>query len=254
MRVGETYEGLWGELMFVMHDVDYLWRVNEGRADWVESLDLGSELRVLDLGCGNGILDVALARRGHTVVGVDQVRTVIDLARAQVKNEPVTFLVSDLRRVSFDIDAFDLVLMFGLVGLMSRADDALMFRRAHSWLRPDGSCLIDSDLELAATETSEVEHELGTVYWHWTSDPPTRTNRLSPELHRGDGVIVELRDPIDPSRGDHTGLHRYIYPPEELEQLLRERGFTSTRVGHYLEFVFPEVKPEAYMLHCQPPR
>ncbi len=67
-------------------------------------------------------------------------------------------------------------------------------------------------------------------------------------------MIVELRDPIDPSRDAHTGLHRYIYPPEELEQLLLESGLVSTRVGHFLEYVFPETKHEAYMLHCRPPR
>ena len=249
-RVFETYDGVWGELMFVMHDIDYLWRVNEGRADWVESLDLGGGLRVLDLACGNGILDIALARRGHTVVGVDQVRPVIELARAHVKDEPVTFLVNDLRGVSFDVGEFDLVMMFGLVGLMSQADDAMLFQRVCSWLRPGGSCLLDCDLELAATQTIEMENELGMVYWHWTSDQATRTNRLTPELHRVDGTIVELRDPINPSRGGHTGLHRYIYPPEELEQLLLEGGLASRRIGHFHEYVFPEIKPGAYMLQA----
>ena len=247
-RVYETYDGLWGEMMFVMHDIDHLWRANEGRADWVESLALGSSLRVLDLGCGNGILDIVLGRRGHTVVGVDQVRPVIEFARTHVKDEPVTFQVSDLRSVAFDAGRFDLVMMFGLVGLMSREDDEALFHRVRSWLRPGGSCLIDCDLELATTQTIESDHELGRIYWHWTSDQPTRTNRLTPELHRHGGVIVELRDPIDPSRGDHTGLHRHIYPPDQLEQLLHGAGFVTQRVSHFLEYVFPETSPDAYML------
>ncbi len=249
-RVSETYDNLWGELMFVMHDIDHLWRANEGRADWVESLDLGSGLRVLDLGCGNGILDIVLARRGHAVVGVDQVRPVIEFGRAHVNDEPVTFRVGDLRSVAFEPAQFDVVMMFGLAGLMSREDDEALFHRVRTWLRPGGSCLVDCDLELAATETIESNHELGKIYWHWTSDETTRTNRLTPELHRRDGVIVELRDPIDPSRGDHTGLHRHIYPMDELERLLYGAGFAPRRVDHFLEHVFPESDPDAYMLHA----
>ncbi len=141
-------------------------------------------------------------------------------------------------------------MMLGLVGLMSREEDEALFHRVRSWLTPGGSCLVDCDLELAANETIESDHELGNVYWHWTSDQETRTNRLTPKLHRRDGVIVELRDPIDPARGDHTGLHRHIYHQDELEHLLDRAGFMPTRVGHFLEHVFPEIQPESYMLQA----
>jgi len=251
-RVAETYESLWGGLMFVMHDIDYLWQVNKGRADWVESLGLGAGLRVLDLGCGNGILDIALARRGHTVIGVDRVASVIDAARRAVTSEPVEFIASDLRDVDFPAGRFDLVMMFGLVGLMSITDDRSLLRRSRRWLSDEGRLLVDGDLELAEEESSQSEHPDGVIHWHWTSDPVTRTNHLQPELHRPDGTIIELRDPIDPARGDHPGLVRYIYQPGDLIQLVEETGFTVRQIGHFLEHVFPDQEPDRFTLLGEP--
>ena len=247
-RVSETYDGLWGELMFVMHDTDYLWQVNEGRADWIESLGFGAGLRVLDLGCGNGFLDNVLARRGHTVTGVDRVASAIDAARREVESEPVEFITADLRDVDLPPGGFDLVMMFGLVGLMSISDDQRLVERSRLWLSEGGRLLVDGDLALATNQVTQTEHRDGVIHWNWSSDPATRTNHLQPELHRLDGTVVELRDPIDPTRGDHTGLIRYIYPAEELIQIIEEAGFTVRRVGHFLEHVFSDQDPDRYML------
>lgn len=41
----------------------------------------GKPLRVLDLGCGNGYVAAELARRGHTVVGIDSSADGIEVAR-----------------------------------------------------------------------------------------------------------------------------------------------------------------------------
>lgn len=250
-RVSETYTSLWGELMFVMHTPDHLWRVNEGRADWFESLGLGNGLQILDLGCGNGYVDVVLARRGHTLVGVDRVQTVIDSARRLVNAESVQFVASDLRNVEFDTGLFDVVLMFGLVGLMSKDDDAELLKKVSRWLKLGGSLLVDCDRELARTDTTRTNHPDGFILWNWTSDRRTRTNKLTPELHRRDGVVVELRDPIDPTRGDHSGLHRYVYPEDELTQMIEASGFSVSRVAHYLDYVFPDSEADSYMLLAQ---
>ena len=250
-RVCETYEGLWGELMFVMHDPDVLWRVNEGRADWFETIHTADSGRVLDLGCGNGYLDVILGRRNRGVVGVDQVGTVVEVARRLLQDEPVEFIESDLRTIDFDEKSFDVVVMFGVTGLMSLDDDRKLLADCARWLDDEGFLLLDCDIGLADTETITVEHRLGTINWNWTSDPEARTNKLTSELQRPDGVIVGLRDPIDPTRRTHEGLHRYIYPQEQLTDILTSVGFSVEQVPHYTEHVFHDQPPTSYMLKAR---
>lgn len=159
-------------------------------------------------------------------------------------------MADDLRDVAFDGGQFDLVLMFGVTGLMSRHDDAALVARIKTWLSPPGTLLVDGDIDLAAEQSFEAEHVDGLIRWNWTSDPQTRTNMLNPGLHLNDGSIVELRDPIDSDRGDHVGLHRYIYEPAELTEMIRTVGFGVERVGHFYEFVFPDQTPERFMLRA----
>lgn len=251
-RIYESYASLWGELMFVMHDPDHLRFVNRGRADWFENLGIPGR-RVLDLGAGNGYFDIEIGRRGFKVVAVDQVGPVIEAARSQVVDEDVEFLVSDLREISFDAGLFDAITLFGVVGLMSVEDDTELMANCFRWLDRGGSLLVDCDTDLAKTETIESQHERGTILWHWTSDPETRTNMLTAELHSEDGKIIGLRDPIDPARGAHEGLHRYIYPKEQLTEMLSVIGFDTTGIGHYVQHVYPDTPPSAYMLKATRP-
>ena len=48
-----------------LHDINPL------RANWIDSLAPVAEQRILDVGCGGGILCEALAQRGATVTGID---------------------------------------------------------------------------------------------------------------------------------------------------------------------------------------
>lgn len=66
--------------------------VREGRERMASTLlgwlpaDLGGK-RVLDAGCGPGVLAIALAQRGAHVVGVDLAGSLLDVARARIAQE-----------------------------------------------------------------------------------------------------------------------------------------------------------------------
>lgn len=51
--------------------------------------------RVLDIGCGTGVLALLLAGRGIEVVGVDPARASVEVARAKPGAERVRWLVGD---------------------------------------------------------------------------------------------------------------------------------------------------------------
>jgi SAM-dependent methyltransferase len=63
--------------------------------------------RVLDLGCGTGVLSVALAERGCTVVGIDASEAYLDGARRHRSHPLVTYEVGDGQTLSHADGSFD---------------------------------------------------------------------------------------------------------------------------------------------------
>ena len=76
-------------------------------ADLVSVLDAE---RIVDAGCGTGRVAVELARRGYTVVGVDNDVDMLDLAIAS--SDDVRWILADLATVDLE-ERFDLVLIAG---------------------------------------------------------------------------------------------------------------------------------------------
>lgn len=66
--------------------------------------------RILDAGCGTGRVAAELARRGRSVMGVDNDADMLDRARA--RSEDVSWVLADLATIELPA-AFDLVVMAG---------------------------------------------------------------------------------------------------------------------------------------------
>lgn len=123
------------------------WPRSRRVADLVRRLADGCS--VLDLGCGNGV-PVArdLVAAGLTVTGVDVSEGQVRRARAAVPN--ATFVVSDLRALTFPEAAFDAVVSLYAIEHVPRSDHLDILRSTLRWLRPGG-------LLLLATEDADEE-------------------------------------------------------------------------------------------------
>jgi SAM-dependent methyltransferase len=66
--------------------------------------------RILEIGCGTGMLARRFLKNGYEYIGVDLYNEMLDIARAEVKTG--TFLQSDMRRLPFN-PQFDSVLITG---------------------------------------------------------------------------------------------------------------------------------------------
>jgi ubiquinone/menaquinone biosynthesis C-methylase UbiE len=86
--------------------------------DWVERLHLSSTTRVLEIGCGAGLVSVELARRGFEVESVDSTSAMVDLARRNAKAAGVRLAVgqADAHHLDGRPDgAYSLVLALGVI-------------------------------------------------------------------------------------------------------------------------------------------
>jgi len=63
--------------------------------------------RVLDVGCGTGVLTAALAERGSNVVGIDGSEAYLTSAQRDRPHPNVTYELSDVRRIAYSDGAFD---------------------------------------------------------------------------------------------------------------------------------------------------
>ncbi len=77
----------------------------------IESLDLHSTERVLDVATGSGNAAMAAARRGCEVVGLDYVPALLDRARRRVEADGLTaeFVAGDAEDLPFGDGSFDVV-------------------------------------------------------------------------------------------------------------------------------------------------
>lgn len=104
--------------------------------------------RVLDAGCGGGRVGGELARRGHTVVGVDVDPVLVDAAR---QDHPAgRWLVGDLAELDLGtvdpagpLDPFDVVVCAGnVMPFLAEGTEVEVLRRLGAAVRPAGRIAI----------------------------------------------------------------------------------------------------------------
>jgi len=101
----------------------------------------GPQDRVVDLGCGWGTFDFALADRVGTILGVDFSARSIEICEARLAERPVSnlsFLCADAGDTGLDSDAYDVVLAADLFEHLYPEDSARVAREAFRILAPGG--------------------------------------------------------------------------------------------------------------------
>jgi len=111
--------------------------------DAVRRLSNGRPLRVLDLGCGSGVLTRDLMRMGHSVVALDcsenMVRTLIHSVDGNLRPRLLGAEVGSAADVCLRTEAFDIVICVGVIQYQRHPE--LVFREMCRLLRPGGACI-----------------------------------------------------------------------------------------------------------------
>ena len=138
-----------------LHDMNPL------RVGWIDRrirAEFGGPQRLLDLGCGVGLASEALARLGHTVVGIDAAAAVIDAARAHAAGQelPLKYRVGSVDRMT---DIFPVVTCLEVI---EHVDDPAVFLERIARVVPPGGLLFVSTLN--RTARSLLVAKLGAEY------------------------------------------------------------------------------------------
>ena len=113
-----------------------LHQINPARLQFVERFVVLSGLRVLDVGCGGGILSEALAERGASVLGIDLAESALQAAEAHRAGQAVEYRLESNRETAARGEVFDVVTCMEM--LEHVADPAAVLRDIHALLKPGG--------------------------------------------------------------------------------------------------------------------
>ena len=113
-----------------------LHQINPARLQFVERFVVLSGLRVLDVGCGGGILSEALADRGASVLGIDLAESALQAAEAHRAGQAVEYRLESSRETAARGEVFDVVTCMEM--LEHVADPAAVLRDIHALLKPGG--------------------------------------------------------------------------------------------------------------------
>lgn len=119
-----------------LHDINPL------RVSFIQEYSLLEGKRVLDLGCGGGILSEALARAGAAVVGIDAEPKAINTAKTHAKAQNLAIEYYCTPVESFAAEPFDSIICMEMLEHVQ--NPALVLRHCARLLKPEGKLLLST--------------------------------------------------------------------------------------------------------------
>jgi len=114
---------------------------------WIQDLNLGRGARILEIGCGAGLMTSALARRGYTVHALDSTLAMLEMTGNEAGHQRVRHRIrmhsADVHALPFRAGTFDLVVAIGVVPWLH--SERLALQEMRRVLKPAGRLLVTAD-------------------------------------------------------------------------------------------------------------
>lgn len=131
-------------------------------------LETFSKKKILDLGCGPGVLSKYLSDLGYDVTGVDFADRMIFIARKLAPN--VNFIVSDIANLELD-DTFDGIVLAHFLIHFSEEENIKILNRLHTFMNPEASLFIQFSANLISGIQNEPLDDTGKLkIWRYSYD------------------------------------------------------------------------------------
>jgi SAM-dependent methyltransferase len=111
----------------------------------IKKLKLSSSMKILDLACGNGRHATRLAKLGHSVVGLDTNKDMIEIAKKEAKQTGVNvkWMLKDMRKISYKEEFDRVLLLFTSFGFFDDKENFHALEKISNALRPKGLFCLD---------------------------------------------------------------------------------------------------------------
>ena len=223
----ESYEFLAGCYDELTTDVRYSrW------ADYIEKHFARSALpihTVLDLACGTGSLTAELMGRGYEMICADRSAEMLSVAAEKCRDlagEPPVFLCQSMEKLDLYGTVDACVCCLDSVNYVTNPRQLKKaFERVHLFLMPGGLFLFDINTpdKLRGLDGGMFIDETDDAYCVWRAEYAPRRRICTYGMD-----IFRLEPDGRWSRGEEVH-EEYAYEPDELEEYLREAGFTRIR-------------------------
>lgn len=97
---------------------------------------------MLDLGCGEGTNAAWLTTQGCTVTAVDVSAAALRNAHRKYPQTSIEWLHTDVMGLEYSPESFDLVVAYGLMHCLTKAESTTLFGRMKHWTRAGGTHVV----------------------------------------------------------------------------------------------------------------
>ncbi|TDX45511.1 class I SAM-dependent methyltransferase [Orenia marismortui] len=228
----------WAEAYDQMQKVGYDYHYIDfesaiGEVDFMEEvLDLSSEDKILDLGCGNGRHSILLAESGYEVVGIDYSTKMLELAKEEAKQRAikVEFQHQDMLKLDQKEEYNAIIIMDGSFGIFSDQENEEVIGRVSKALKRGGRLLLQTHSPYYIAMNQGVSYEI---------DEDKRFIReTSFDVYKG--AVVDKIICINEVTGEEQRIPtRYYraYTVPELKSIFEKYGLKEIDIfGHNQEF------------------
>nr|WP_307145950.1 class I SAM-dependent methyltransferase [Rhizobium tibeticum] len=194
-----------------LYDLDSGWSIDR---DFYLGLAAGEPKRILDLGCGTGLLCDAYASFGHQVTGVDPANAMLEVAKTKPYGSHVEWVESSAQLFRSDKRS-DLIIMTGNAFQVFLADEDIL--------------AVFETMRFHLAQNGQVAFETRNPAIDW----PTRWDKDA-ELTLGEQTIYQSRH-VSKRGGDRISFEtRFKFPDKELVSFSELRFLSKSEIEEWL--------------------